>query len=101
MTKHYNVHLGLYPDEIEHALDAIERATIECGFGEDKFDEIIENALEKLNTNGDWGNIANSAIGAVFSAAEDYITENYPDEVTVTYCVNGLDSHFYINGKEM
>lgn len=56
--------------------------------------------LEQLEECGDWSNITNSIIDAYFTVTADLIKQRRKD-VKVSYYVNGMDSHFYINGEEI
>lgn len=70
------------------------------GFTEKEIEEMNYMVIEQLEECGDWSNITNSIIDAYFTVTADLIKQRRKD-VKVSYYVNGMDSHFYIDGEEI
>lgn len=92
--------LGIYEEEINNAVDTSELAMKREGFTEKEIEEMNDMVLEQLEECGDWSNITNSIIDAYFTVTADLIKQRGL-RVNVSYYVNGMDSHFYINGEEI
>lgn len=92
--------LGIYEEEINEAVNSSELALKREGFTEKEIDEMNDMVLEQLEECGDWNDITNSIIDAYFTVAADLIKQRRKD-VKVSYYVNGMDSHFYIDGEEI
>ena len=92
--------LGIYEEEINNAVDLSELALKQEGFTEKEIEEMNDMALEQLEECGDWSNITNSIIDAYFTVTADLIKQRGLG-VNVSYYVNGMDSHFYIDGEEI
>lgn len=70
------------------------------GFTEKEIEEMNYMVIEQLEECGDWSNITNSIIDAYFTVTANLIKQRRKD-VKVSYYVNGMDSHFYIDGEEI
>lgn len=92
--------LGIYEEEINNAVDISELAMKREGFTEKEIEEMNDMVIEQLEECGDWSNITNSIIDAYFTVTADLIKQRGLG-VDVSYYVNGMDSHFYINGEEV
>lgn len=92
--------LGIYEEEINNAVDISELAMKQEGFTEKEIEEMNDMALEQLEECGDWSNITNSIIDAYFTVTADLIKQRRKDK-EVSYYVNEMDSHFYIDGEEI
>lgn len=92
--------LGIYEEEINNAVDTSELAMKREGFTEKEIEEMNDMVIEQLEECGDWSNITNSIIDAYFTVTADLIKQRGLG-VDVSYYVNGMDSHFYINGEEI
>lgn len=92
--------LGIYEEEIDKAVNSSELAMKREGFTEKEIDEMNDMVLEQLEECGNWSDITNSIIDAYFTVAADLIRQRRKD-TEVSYYVNGMDSHFYINGEEV
>lgn len=92
--------LGIYEEEIDKAVDSSELALKQEGFTEKEIDEMNDMVIEQLEECGDWSNITNSIIDAYFTVTADLIKQRGLG-VNVSYYVNGMDSHFYIDGEEI
>ena len=92
--------LGIYEEEINDAVDTSELAMKREGFTEKEIEEMNDMVIEQLEECGDWSNITNSIIDAYFTVTADLIKQRGLG-VDVSYYVNGMDSHFYINGEEV
>lgn len=92
--------LGIYEEEINNAVDTSELAMKREGFTEKEIEEMNDMVMEQLEECGDWSNITNSIIDAYFTVTADLIKQRGLG-VDVSYYVNGMDSHFYINGEEI
>ncbi len=92
--------LGIYEEEINNAVDTSELALKQEGFTEKEIDEMNDMVMEQLEECGDWSNITNSIIDAYFTVTADLIKQRGLG-VNVSYYVNGMDSHFYIDGEEI
>lgn len=92
--------LGIYEEEINNAVDISELAMKREGFTEKEIKEMNDMVLEHLEECGDWSNITNSIIDAYFTITADLIKQRRKDK-EVSYYINGMDSHFYINGEEI
>jgi len=92
--------LGIYEEEINNAVDISELAMKQEGFTEKEIKEMNDMALEQLEECGDWSNITNSIIDAYFTVTADLIKQRRKDK-EVSYYVNEMDSHFYIDGEEI
>lgn len=92
--------LGIYEEEINNAVDTSELAMKREGFTEKEIEEMNDMVIEQLEECGDWSNITNSIIDAYFTVTADLIKQRGLG-VDVSYYVNGMDSHFYINGEEV
>lgn len=92
--------LGIYEEEINNAIDTSELAMKREGFTEKEIEEMNDMVIEQLEECGDWSNITNSIIDAYFTVTADLIKQRGLG-VDVSYYVNGMDSHFYINGEEV
>lgn len=92
--------LGIYEEEIDKAVDSSELALEQEGFTEKEIGEMNDMVIEQLEECGDWSNITNSIIDAYFTVTADLIKQRRKD-VKVSYYVNGMDSHFYIDGEEI
>ena len=91
---------GIYEEEINNAVDTSELAMKREGFTEKEIEEMNDMVIEQLEECGDWSNITNSIIDAYFTVTADLIKQRGLG-VDVSYYVNGMDSHFYINGEEI
>ena len=91
---------GIYEEEINNAVDTSELAMKREGFTEKEIEEMNDMVIEQLEECGDWSNITNSIIDAYFTVTADLIKQRGLG-VDVSYYVNGMDSHFYINGEEV
>ena len=92
---------GIYEEEIDKAVNSSELALKQEGFTEKEIDEMNYMALGQLEEcGGDWSNITNSIIDAYFTVTADLIKQRGLG-VNVSYYINGMDSHFYINGEEI
>lgn len=92
--------LGIYEEEINNAVDISELAMKREGFTEKEIEEMNDMVIEQLEECGDWSNITNSIIDAYFTVTADLIKQRGLG-VNVSYYVNGMDSHFYIDGEEI
>ena len=92
--------LGIYEEEINNAVDISELAMKQEGFTEKEIEEMNDMVLEQLEECGDWSNITNSIIDAYFTVTADLIKQRRKDK-EVSYYVNEMDSHFYIDGEEI
>ena len=92
--------LGIYEEEIDKAVNSSELALKQEGFTEKEIEEMNDMALEQLEECGDWSNITNSIIDAYFTVTADLIKQRRKDK-EVSYYVNEMDSHFYIDGEEI
>lgn len=92
--------LGIYEEEINNAVELSESAMKREGFTEKEIEEMNDMVLEQLEECGDWSNITNSIIYAYFTVTADLIKQRRKDK-EVSYYVNGMDSHFYIDGEEI
>ena len=92
--------LGIYEEEINNAVDTSELAMKREGFTEKEIEEMNDMVIEQLEECGDWSNITSSIIDAYFTVAADLIKQRGLG-VNVSYYINGMDSHFYINGEEV
>ena len=92
--------LGIYEEEIDKAVELSELAMKHEWFTEKQISEMNDMALEQLEECGDWSNITNSIIDAYFTVTADLIKQRRKDK-EVSYYVNGMDSHFYIDGEEI
>ena len=92
--------LGIYEEEINNAVDTSELAMKREGFTEKEIEEMNDMVIEQLEECGDWSNITNSIIDAYFTVTADLIKQRGLG-VNVSYYVNGMDSHFYIDGEEI
>lgn len=91
-------YIGIYPSEIKRGIYIAESALEEVGLA-DLVDDLNECAVERLKLNGSWESITNSIIQAYFEEAQSMIQSKTSH--TCTYFVNGLDSHFMIDGDEV
>ena len=91
---------GIYEEEINNAVDTSELAMKREGFTEKEIEEMNDMVIEQLEECGDWSNITNSIIDAYFTVTADLIKQRGLG-VDVSYYVNWMDSHFYINGEEI
>lgn len=89
--------LGIYEQSIIDAADIIEMA-LENNDLENEINGIYREIPETLNEIGDWNNITNSIILALFSLTKRCLEEH---GIHSDYYVNGEDSHFYINDEEV
>ena len=87
-------YLGIYPDEIRRAQETFDDV---C----DKYDlgDLYDDYEEYLKNVGDFGDITNSIMGALFDTLMSALKEKGIDDCD--YYVNGLDTHFYINHEEV
>lgn len=92
--------LGIYEEEIDKAVNSSELALKQEGFTEKEIDEMNDMVIEQLEECGDWSNITNSIIDAYFTVTADLIKQRGLG-VNVSYYINGMDSHFYIDGEEI
>lgn len=92
--------LGIYEEEINNAVDTSELAMKREGFTEKEIEEMNDMVIEQLEECGDWSNITNSIIDAYFTVTADLIKQRGLG-VNVSYYINGMDSHFYIDGEEI
>ena len=95
---------GIYPDEIEKSETIFENALKHEKFDDeidDLYDEANEYFEEILNCSDlSCTSITNLIIDSLFRVAQRYIEEKHPKK-KCDYYVNGWDSHFYINNKEI
>lgn len=91
-------YIGIYPAEIKRGVYIAESALEEADMSE-LIDKLNENAVARLKMSGSWDSITNSIIQAYFDEAMNII-QNRSDH-KCTYFVNGLDSHFMIDGDEV
>ena len=92
--------LGIYEEEINNAVDTSELAMKREGFTEKEIEEMNDMVIEQLEECGDWSNITNSIVDAYFTVTADLIKQRGLG-VNVSYYINGMDSHFYIDGEEI
>lgn len=91
-------YIGIYPSEIKRGVCIAESALEDAGLP-GHIDELNENAIARLKVIGDWSSITNSVIQAYFEEAQSIILSK-TDHIC-SYFVNGLDSHFVIDGDEV
>ena len=91
-------YIGIYPAEIKRGVYIAESALEEAGMP-GLIDKLNENAVARLKMNGSWDSITNSVIQAYFEEAVSIIQSR--SDYKCTYFVNGLDSHFMIDGDEV
>lgn len=93
--------LGIHEYEINRAIERAENAMKREGFNDEKINDMHSMVFEELKETGSWEDITNSIIGSYFIVTADFINDKYSDSQYATYYVNGLDSHFYLNGEEV
>ena len=90
--------LGIYPMQLENASDVIAEACAEQGVNDDELWRSIWQEMDELyGTEHD--SLSNRLVGIMFRHLSDALRER---GVQSTYYINGgLDTHFYIDGKEV
>lgn len=89
--------LGIYPDDIRHAVEVADLACINAGLTEDDIDFDSEDMIFDLKCTGSWENITNSIIFSYFGLCTSAVEKKLgADNVEIDWYVNGYDSHLSI-----
>ena len=85
---------GIYPEEINNADETVGEIVNRYGLS----DDIYEQIEERFHECGSLKDITNSLMWAMFSTVSAELDNM---GVENDYYINGLDTHFYINGEEV
>ena len=90
--------LEIYCNAINTAIETCKNILEKLGFDVYEIDDMNSAAMNKLGMNGYWGNITNSIIEAYYTVTASMIKKRYPEK-EVTWCIDGPDSDFCIDGE--
>lgn len=99
-----NTFFGIYPEEIEAASEifetALEKEGVDVPRRDDLWEEVSLRFEENLKSGAlDQTHLSNVLMGAMFTILREFLSERHP-EWDVDYFINGIDTHFYVNGEE-
>ena len=90
--------LEIYPDVIDTVIDTCENVLRELGFSVIEIDDMNDDAKSDFEMTGSLKNITNSIIESYYTVTASMIKKRYPEK-EVTWCIDGPDSDFCIDGE--
>ena len=93
--------LGIYPMQLERAMDTLSEACAEYGIDDDELWRFIWQEMDEL-WHTEQNSLSNQLVGVLFHHLKESLVEKGINSKRVTYYINGgLDTSFYIDGEEV
>lgn len=94
--------LGIYPMQLEDAIDTVKDVCSTHGIDEDELWQFIWQEMDELWNTEHGNHLSNQLVGVLFRNLTTSLAEGGIERERVDYYINGgLDTHFYIDGEEV